>query len=273
MNFLYWNVNGKDVADTVMDAVIQHSIDVLVLSECNFVGSSFIKGLNSQLDKKLGLVFNTLDDPKILTSLPTELVVPLLDSEGLSIVKFLPPIGPEFLLAAVHLPSKMFRDPDDQTQVALRLARDIGRIEEDVGHKRTIVLGDFNMNPFDPGMVGSESLHSVMTKTIASKGSRKVRGEERHFFYNPMWNHFGESHSLPAGSYYYQSSKEVAYYWHIFDQVLIRPDLLAHFEEDSLQILACIGSASLTNSKNIPIRTKFSDHLPIKFSLNLVKGI
>jgi hypothetical protein len=66
-------------------------------------------------------------------------------------------------------------------------------VEKRVGHDRTIVVGDLNMNPFDAGIVGAEGLNAVMTKQIASQGGRKVDAVRYPFFYNPMWSHFGDS--------------------------------------------------------------------------------
>ena len=44
------------------------------------------------------------------------------------------------------------------------------------------------MNPFDPGVTSGEGFHGVMDKRIAEKGSRKIVGKVRDFFYNPMWS-------------------------------------------------------------------------------------
>lgn len=45
-----------------------------------------------------------------------------------------------------------------------------------------------------------------------------------------MWNHFGDAKSSTAGSYYYDSAEHVNYYfWDMFDQVLIRPELAERF--------------------------------------------
>lgn len=53
----------------------------------------------------------------------------------------------------------------------------------------------------------------------------------------------------------------------MFDQVLIRPDLITNFDTDSLDILTSDGEVSFL--KNNIIDKSISDHLPIKFSLNL----
>ena len=57
--------------------------------------------------------------------------------------------------------------------------------EQQAGHPRTVLVGDFNMNPFESGMVGAAALHSAMSRQVWSRGSRTVKGHEYPFFYNP----------------------------------------------------------------------------------------
>ena len=66
----------------------------------------------------------------------------------------------EILLSVVHLPSKLHRDGDDQSYECGELARQIAATEAQFGHRRTVVVGDFNMNPFERGLVGAGDLHA-----------------------------------------------------------------------------------------------------------------
>jgi hypothetical protein len=52
----------------------------------------------------------------------------------------------------------------------------------------------------------------------------------------------------------------------MFDQVMLRPDLLEHFNSNHVRILETDGTESLLSSKGLP---KQSDHLPILFTLEL----
>ena len=53
------------------------------------------------------------------------------------------------------------------------------------------------------------------------------------FFYNPMWGHFGDALDGPPGSYYDARSEAVAYFWNVFDQVLIRTQRCQSMDETS----------------------------------------
>ena len=121
------------------------------------------------------------------------------------------------------------------------------------------------MNPYEAGITGG--LKAVMTRTLALKGKDPVSGLDTHF-YNPMWQHFGETNNTPAGTYYRIGSED-EHYWHIFDQVLLRPALLPHYSDSHLQILASAGNISLLTREGVPRHEAVSDHLPILFRLDI----
>lgn len=62
----------------------------------------------------------------------------------------------------------------------------------------------------------------------------------------------------------------VRFSWNMFDQVLIRPELLPYFRTKELEILTGDGETSfLTARSGVPGAQNGSDHLPIVFKLNL----
>lgn len=96
-----------------------------------------------------------------------------------------------------------------------------------------------------------------------------MAGREYPFFYNPMWNHFGDANESPPGTYYYAGSRHKEFFWQMFDQVLLRPDLIELFELGALKILDKDGTSSLLTEHGLPNNNVISDHLPILFKLNL----
>lgn len=118
-----------------------------------------------------------------------------------------------------------------------------------------------------------DCFHAVMSRHTARRRSRRSGGRERCFFYNPMWNHFGDRPPSPPGSYYRRGSGQTEYFWHLFDQVLLRPDLLDYFTDDSLEILTRIGQQSLVDRHGIPDPERVSDHLPLFLELSIEKGV
>ncbi len=93
------------------------------------------------------------------------------------------------------------------------------------------------------------------------------------FFYNPMWGKMGDNSQGPPGTYYYNDSSYANLFWHTFDQVIMRPDLLEYFSDESLQVLDSIKGVSLVSPDGIPDTSIGSDHLPILVTLQIEQEI
>jgi hypothetical protein len=128
-----------------------------------------------------------------------------------------------------------------------------------------------NMNPFEIGVVGAGGLHGVMDRRIASAGSRKVRGKSHMFFYNPMWSKFGDAGPAPPGTYFRNKGEDVNYFWHMFDQVLVRPALLDSLPNDGVSIVSRVGDMDLLKKSGRPNSEVASDHLPIVCKLSEIQ--
>jgi hypothetical protein len=172
------------------------------------------------------------------------------------------------LLAVAHFLSKMNANEGEQAMLAGEMAKEISRVEDHVGYERTVVVGDLNMNPFESGVAGGLSLHAVMTKELARRGTRIIQGKKYPFFYNPMWGFFGDRTHGPAGTYYHHAANINDVFWHMFDQVLLRPTLIDSLHD--LMILDRIGEHDLlTKQAKLPHRDEYSDHLPLGFRMKL----
>ena len=106
-----------------------------------------------------------------------------------------------------------------------------------------------------------------MSKRIAVRENRTVKGFPYFFLYNPMWGHFGDrrhdehppSHPQhePPGTCYYSPRESKWFYWQMLDQVLLRPDLLPFFRNEDLRILTSDGTNSLLTKQGLPDRDRF----------------
>ena len=271
VNFLFWNIKRNPVQETIANLARMHEIDVIILAECNIKQSDLLNELNSSSQARYSSTIREWSKIKIFTRFPGKWLVPLVDTESISIRHLSIPVTEvKVLLVAAHLPSKLYKDDLDLALMSARWRDQIEDAEEIVGHRNTIIVGDLNMDPFHPGVVSSEGLHGVMDKKIASKVTRKVTGEQRRYFYNPMWSLFGDHSDGPPGTYYYNaSSRVINYYWHLYDQVLLRPELIPFFPNEEVRILTSTESASLITNTGIPDKREMSDHLPLIFRLEL----
>lgn len=170
-----------------------------------------------------------------------------------------PRFSEEILVAGVHLRSKFGGlTASDQSDYAKPIVDELRLVEDQVRHCNTILLGDFNMNPYDHGMTSWAAMHGLMTTTLASKTGHEHQSRR---FYNPMWGLFGDRSPGAAGSFYWKNSAPHNPHWVIVDQVLVRPSLIPTLID--LEILSNDGNHALTKKDGTPDRSYLSDHLPV----------
>jgi hypothetical protein len=108
-NFLFWNVNGNSMPRQIATVCRENEIDVLILAEHPPDIVPLLIAVNAgggqmyttpPFDPSPNLIFMTRYPPGSLT--------PVYDGNGVSIRQLRPPLGIAVLLAAMHLPSKLY---------------------------------------------------------------------------------------------------------------------------------------------------------------------
>lgn len=268
-SFVFWNLQKKDLRERIARIVAEHSVDALLVAENVVADGELIKALNGTTPTPFSAHHSLNSKIKFYSRWPPHLISQAFSDPIGSLTVWRLHIGPPpgLLLASVHFPSKVGWSAPSQSQQAVMLADDVRRAEEQEGHRRTVLVGDMNMNPFEDGMVGALGFNAVMSTTLARHEGRTVQGRRYPFFYNPMWGHFGDRTVGPPGTHYFHPAEAVVYYWNIFDQVLLRPALTKNLE--SVCILDGDGSRSLLDPRGLPDSGSGSDHLPSLFVLNI----
>lgn len=266
--FLFWNINRKPIANAVAELATIHRTDIVILAECTIDGAHLLAELNAAPGSGYRLSTGISKGITILTRFSREFLRPMHESDHVSISRLALPARSELLLAAVHLPSKLYWSGESQGFECAELARRIAHDEDRAGHERTVLVGDMNMNPFEPGIVSSVGLNAVTSRRIAGRVTRTVQGRAYRLFYNPMWSHLGDVRGDTAGSYFYDTAEHLNYFWNVFDQVLLRPELARRFDSNQLSIIKFVGERSLVRGDGRPDATLYSDHLPIVFELD-----
>ncbi len=268
ITFLLWNTRGKNLIDPVRRLVSEHQVDVLVLVEPGGSKGVLLQQLNSQPGQLYHFTTSLCESIDIYVRFPNDFIEAVFESSRLTVRRLSLPGREEILLVATHLPSLLYMSSESQPAEFFELSRTIRQVEEQRGHSRTIVVGDLNANPFDAGLVSAAGLNATMSKAVASRMTRTVQGRTYPFFYNPMWNLLGDRGPGPAGSYHYRRAEDVCYYWHLIDQVLIRPVLADLLENDGPRVVTKAQDIDLSRN-GTPYATRFSDHFPLIFSLNI----
>lgn len=270
-SFLFWNLNGKPLQKTIYRLAVRYKVDVLIFVELTFNPYELLLELNKSKEKQRYFYCPVIGCEKIhiFAKFNHKYIKRIYESDRLTIRHLELPGLTDILVAINHFPSKLHMSSSSQGFECVRLANDLKKAEDDIGHSRTILIGDLNMNPFEDGITSAIGLHAVNSKNVAIRKSRIVQGKEYQFFYNPMWGLFGDCALGPPGTYYYSNSEQVTFFWNIFDQVLIRPDLIDRFDNSELMIITSDGEISFLTPSGLPNGNLLSDHLPIYFQLNL----
>ena len=174
-------------------------------------------------------------------------------------------IDNKYILACLHLPSKVYAKRLKKDIAIRRIIEEIQRYEKLLKIDKTIIVGDVNENPYEIGCLGADKFHGIPVYQDAMRKYRTIMDERFEMFYNPMWNLFGDF-SFPPGTYYYRGNEVINSFWNIYDQVMIRPCIRDFFIDSELKILCETKNRKLIDKNNHPSK-KISDHLPIIFEI------
>lgn len=260
MRFLFWNTHDNEDINTVLcDIIVEQKSNIVVLAE--------YKDIVEDLINRLDLNGIRMD---VYPSVGCDRLTILGNKKNIrqsrqSKYYSMQIIENDLLLCGVHLPSQMWTDERTQTLAFQSVVHDIELAEKESGIDKTVVVGDFNQNPYDDGCLGALGFHGIPVADEAQKISRVIYDTEYKMFYNPMWNLLGDF-NYPPGTYYYRGNKEKNEFWNIFDQVIVRPRLRSNFVDKELKIITKTQKVSLV-TQNLHPNKKISDHLPIVFQL------
>jgi hypothetical protein len=271
--FLFWNLGKKNLSHLVIELVKQESIDVVVLAETQSVDQIYLEKELSKLPtgpyksryisgQKI-MLFDNLAAIRTINE----------DARASSCLYWIN--NQEILLVGVHLRSKKGNDTDDLYD----LAGQHRQLIDSYGKKKVIVLGDFNMNPYEKGIMGVTGFNAILSKEeIRYNPTRSFGYMKRSFYYNPSWEVYNSLSQ--KGTYHFsQNTKAVNPYWHLLDQVLVSSDLMDSYVFRSFNVITNIGGHGGTEllkkekskttkiERLVPNRSKFSDHLPITFEM------
>lgn len=274
----FWNVDAqrnralddRQLAQHAAQLVIERSLDMLFLVECELPIDVLTNALSRNTpyfpvacSKRFKVLARF--DPRYLDR-PT-LPIP---SDRFDIWHLSLPLQERVIIGVVHGLDKGNNTASKQELFLQQFAAAVSYVERTLGHDRVVVFGDFNANPFESPIAGLLGMHAVSSGRLAVGEPREMLGQFYRFFYNPMWNLFGDRRGgVAPATYYYRGSDPHELYWHMLDQVLIRPSMIERFPVEDLEIVADIGGISLLSKSGIPDWKRFSDHLPVVFSLDL----
>ena len=269
---LFWNINGKgnEFIDE-LEPVVQDT-DILLLAETKIDDSEIRSHLNMERVEFKSFYDEHEITPKIYANIGHSALEHYSTAPSKRLCFYIlktKEIG-EVILSALHFPSKKYYEGNTQLNLANTYANWIRDTEKLRNNNQTLVVGDFNMNPFEEGMIQPHGFNSTLSGEIAKNGPRVFHFENYQYFYNPMWNWLGDrehnsGNKKVPGSFFHKSTGDVnQIYWNVFDKVIVRPDLIDIIDYSTLKIFDPKGTSGEKTSNNFE---NYSDHYPLSFRL------
>ncbi|MBE9141263.1 hypothetical protein IQ254_29370 [Nodosilinea sp. LEGE 07088] len=263
LKIIFWNVNKKDLSKFVCAMSTATNTDVVVLCENNVPAKKTLKMLQENVAKEFYCPIHQPTDRFHCFCRNRQLDMSEIHSGNRTSVRKLKIGTHETLLALFHGFDIRNYDSESRQSSVQSLADDMKLVIDQQRTNKLILLGDFNMNPYERGMNLAAGLNAMMTKSCVERGSRRFQDKDYDFYYNPMWSLFGDNTDGPAGTVY-DTSNQGPYGWSMLDQIIINHSIVGIFH--SVKILTEAGTASLMNRKGHPDTNNASDHFPILVS-------
>lgn len=261
---VFWNLKRKSLTNLVAELALANEADVLVLVECSAPVSQTLQALRSHVDQNFFVPEYISDDRFHCFCRDVALDLTEVHCGFRTSVRKLQLGTTSALLGLIHGVDIRNYDSESRQSLAQSLADEVRFVNSEQNNNRMILMGDFNMNPFDPGMNLAMGFNAMMTKTCVERGQRTFLGKKYDFYYNPMWSLFGDGSKGPAGTCY-DTSNQGRYGWSMLDQVILNYSIVHGFE--SVRILTHAGRHCLVDANGRPDALSASDHLPIILEL------
>ena len=267
MRVIFWNTRRCDLGIFIRALVDENDADLLILAESRSPTAALLEKLNEGDVRWSYAPSLGISNTEVFVRGRGDFVIPKYDLPHMSIRRVFFPGSTPFILATVHLISRLWRSEYDQAAASRDSVQALRDVELDLAHSRSVVVGDFNMDPFSKGLILADSWNAVRTVDIAKRRQRTVDGRAYGYFFNPMWRLLCDGRNgRPAGTYFHGPTGYESLHWHILDQVLLRPSMLKYFDHDSVSILKECGEGNLASANGRP---NTSDHFPLLFSLRI----
>lgn len=260
LNILFWNLGKNSIENYLYQCIIENEVDLALVSE--YGGISF-----DILMDKLGDDYVHIDGfggcDKITLIAKAIYPTTVCREQDRCVLYRVEGQGSSYIIAGVHLQDRQNSDKLARISKIGRIVNDIGNLENSSKCKNTIIIGDFNANPYDDELLAAMAFHAVLFKDVILKSeTRTLDGVSYRRFYNPILQYLSEDTKL-YGSYYYSSGSSTPI-WHCLDQVLVSKNLVN--KVSGLKYLKSVKGRSLI-SKIRPNR-EISDHLPLYVNIS-----
>lgn len=254
-NILFWNLKKNSIEEYIVSCIIENDIDVAIFTE--YDGIDF-----NALEKKLRTQYKTAayvqNDIKVKIIARCSIEVKVLQEQHRYCIYQIKSEMNTYLVCGTHLEDRRNYKSADRIQTISNIVSDVEENEDIFQCDNTIVIGDFNANPYDDELLSVYAFNSVLFKSVIQQNEMKEwNGTKKKRFFNPILHYISEETGM-YGSFYYSGSHETSY-WHCLDQAIVRKGLVNKIS--SVKYLKKIDGYELI--KDIRPNKEISDHLPL----------
>lgn len=279
LKFLMWNLKNKagKTLDALKELYSERKPDLLLLIETKIDDTEIIKLSSNNLrsvmvngKKTIRLYVSKNIDAQIISEEEKEIEAEDGNRRQIKerLVFFKLRINDQnILLVGIHFPSKFNNTVAVQQQIIKRWKIWIEGQEKILKTDKTILFGDFNLNPQEISIYSHEGLSAHPTINLSTRVKTK--------YYNPMWATMGDfiyqtGEDKVPGTYFRNIGEDNVdeIHWNVLDGLLIKNSLVGCFLKKELEIITQTKRHKLYENNKIDT-SNYSDHLPVKFNFEL----
>ena len=170
MRILFWNThNNEDINEVLSELIIENNISIVVLAEYKANADKLFAILSMQGINMSSYITTGCERINIFGVLSN--VEPATQTHYASMQV----INKKDILCCIHLPSKIYGNSEAMQEIVTRqIISDIRSLEMKLNTENTIVVGDFNSNPYEPGCVNATLFHGIPVYNEAKRKSRII---------------------------------------------------------------------------------------------------
>ncbi len=267
ISLLTWNTKKRDLGRQLNTITQKYSPDLVVLTEGQDMG-----GFPSRNTRYTEVTAFYEPDSRIRLFTRTDrsiLVKPLTGGQSrVRAFEVLTQQGIPILLFGVHLWDGWNNSLQKRAFKAQEVARIIQECELEQKNPNSLVIGDFNLSPYDYGLCMEGFLNARACRKEALRAEKiwsKAQDLCTRPFYNPSWALLGDIDRGPPGTFYSSSLDQK---WNLLDQVLLRTGLMNSLRD--IHIVQRVPNLNLCTREGLPNKD-ISDHLPLFLKLGTLK--
>ncbi|MCT4237489.1 endonuclease/exonuclease/phosphatase family protein [Elizabethkingia anophelis] len=254
MKLIYWNTRKTNNQKAILEILSENNPDIFFISE---VDNSLLNNFETNADD-----YEIFENPgcnrvKILKRKTLSLNLSIQNNYFTTVKN-----NNQQFIIGVHFPSQMYQS-HDALKNYLRMFRN--SIESEIGDSLDhdiIIIGDFNISPFEKPMIDFDGFSA--TNSIFSRKKVTHLQQTKSLYYNPTWKLYNRIH-FPGTMFYARPSTtsfDILEH-HLLDQVVISPRLATKLKDEQVKIIEKTSSQTFLNSESL--KTEISDHLPLYY--------